>query len=54
MIYLDHAAMKQMAEQKSGVIINIGSITGEEGCDTKYIMEIHQGHMSLRSSVRKR
>lgn len=33
-LYLDHAAMKQMAEQKSGVIINIGSITGEEGCDT--------------------
>ena len=24
--------MKQMREQKSGVIINIGSITGEEGC----------------------
>ena len=33
-LYLDHAAMIQMAEQKSGVIINIGSITGEEGCDT--------------------
>ena len=32
--YFDHAVMKQMAEQKSGVIINIGSITGEEGCDT--------------------
>lgn len=28
----DHAVMKQMREQKSGVIINIGSITGEEGC----------------------
>ena len=27
-----HAVMKQMREQKSGVIINIGSITGEEGC----------------------
>ena len=26
--------MKQMREQKSGVIINIGSITGEEGCAT--------------------
>ena len=32
--YFDHAVMKQMREQKSGVIINIGSITGEEGCAT--------------------
>lgn len=31
-LYFDHAAMKQMAEQNRGVIINIGSITGEEGC----------------------
>lgn len=31
--YFDHAVMKQMRAQKSGVIINIGSITGEEGCD---------------------
>lgn len=31
-LYFDHAVMKQMAVQKSGVIINIGSITGEEGC----------------------
>lgn len=30
--YFDHAVMKQMREQKSGVIVNIGSITGEEGC----------------------
>lgn len=30
--YFDHAVLKQMAEQKSGVIVNIGSITGEEGC----------------------
>ncbi len=30
--YFDHAVMKYMAEQKSGLIINIGSITGEEGC----------------------
>ena len=29
--YLAHAAMKYMAEQKSGVIINIGSVCGEEG-----------------------
>lgn len=28
--YMGHAAMKYMAEQKSGVIINIGSITGAE------------------------
>ncbi len=31
--YFDHAVMKYMAEQKNGVIINIGSITGKEGCD---------------------
>ena len=30
--YFDHAVMKQMRAQKSGVIVNIGSITGEEGC----------------------
>ena len=29
--YLAHAAMKYMAMQKSGVIINIGSVCGEEG-----------------------
>ncbi len=29
--YFCHAAIKYMREQKSGVIINIGSITGEEG-----------------------
>lgn len=29
--YLAHAAMKYMAKQKSGVIINIGSVCGEEG-----------------------
>ena len=31
-IYFDHAVMQQMAKQKSGVIIHLGSITGEEGC----------------------
>jgi len=29
--YFAHAVMKQMREQKSGLIINIGSISGEEG-----------------------
>lgn len=29
--YLAHAAMKYMAKQKKGVIINIGSVCGEEG-----------------------
>jgi len=33
-IYFDHAVMKYMAEQKSGVIIHLGSITGAEGCKT--------------------
>lgn len=33
-IYFDHAVMAQMAEQKSGVIIHMGSITGEEGGST--------------------
>jgi len=32
-LYFDHAVMKYMRDQKSGVIINIGSITGQEGCD---------------------
>jgi len=31
-MYFDHAVMRQMKKQNSGVIINIGSITGEEGC----------------------
>ena len=30
-LYFDHAVMKQMAKQNSGVIIHIGSITGQEG-----------------------
>lgn len=29
--YFAHAVMKQMVKQHSGVIINIGSVTGEEG-----------------------
>lgn len=31
-LYFDHAVMKYMREQRTGVIINIGSVTGEEGC----------------------
>lgn len=30
-LYFDHAVMQQMAKQQSGVIIHVGSITGEEG-----------------------
>ncbi len=30
-IYFDHVAMKQMVKQKSGVLINLGSMTGIEG-----------------------
>ncbi|MBO5220154.1 MAG: SDR family oxidoreductase [Clostridia bacterium] len=30
-LYFDHAVMAQMAKQKSGVIVHLGSITGEEG-----------------------
>lgn len=29
--YFAHAVMKQMVQQHSGVIVNIGSVTGEEG-----------------------
>jgi len=31
--YFAHAVMKQMVKQHSGVIINLGSVTGEEGSD---------------------
>ncbi len=30
-LYFDHAVMKQMAKQNSGVIIHLGSIAGQEG-----------------------
>ncbi len=31
-IYFDHAVMGQMAKQMGGVIVHLGSITGQEGC----------------------
>ena len=31
-LYFDHAVMGQMAKQKHGVIIHLGSISGVEGC----------------------
>ena len=31
-IYFDHAVLKQMREQKSGLIVHIGSISGQEAC----------------------
>ena len=30
-LYVAHAVMKQMREQRSGLVVNIGSVTGEEG-----------------------
>ncbi len=33
-LHFDHAVMAQMAKQRSGVIIHLGSITGQEGCAT--------------------
>lgn len=34
-IYFDHAAMGfMMAQETGGVIVHLGSITGQEGCDT--------------------
>lgn len=37
-LYFDHAVMKYMREQRSGVIINIGSVAGHEGssCNIGY------------------
>lgn len=32
-MYFDHAVMQQMVKQNSGVIIHLGSITGEEGSE---------------------
>lgn len=31
-LYFDHAVMKYMAQQREGVIVHLGSITGAEGC----------------------
>ena len=32
-IYFDHAVLSQMRKQQSGVIVHIGSVTGEDGCE---------------------
>lgn len=45
--YLAHAAMKYMAEQGSGVIITIGSVTGEEGCTS----DASVGYSAAKSGV---
>ena len=38
--YFAHAVLKQMRKQKSGLIINIGSITGAEGNDYGMVEKI--------------
>jgi len=49
--YFAHAALKQMREQKSGIIINIGSITGMEGSD--YGMEYPTAKTGLMFGLTK-
>ena len=44
-LYLDHAVTKQMREQRSGVLIHIGSITGEEGSKN------NQGYSASKSGA---
>lgn len=44
-VYFAHAAMKHMKEQGSGTVILIGSITGEEGCETNV------GYSSSKSAL---
>ena len=50
-LYFDHAVLKQMREQKSGVIINIGSITGQEG--DKYGMDYPTSKAGLMFGLTK-
>ena len=49
--YFAHAMMKQMREQKSGLIINIGSITGAEG--TPYGVEYSVSKAGLMYGLTK-
>ena len=49
--YFAHAVMKQMREQKSGLIINIGSITGAEG--TAYGMDYATSKAGLMYGLTK-
>lgn len=44
-LYFDHAVMQVMAKQGSGVIIHIGSVTGEEGCPSNL------GYAASKSSL---
>lgn len=44
-MYFDHAALKYMREQKSGSIIHVGSISGEDGC------EINVGYSTSKSGA---
>lgn len=49
--YFAHAVLKQMREQKSGLIINVGSITGAEGDD--YGMEYPTSKAGLMYGLTK-
>lgn len=49
--YFAHAVLKQMREQESGLIINIGSITGKEG--TSYGMDYSTSKAGLMFGLTK-
>lgn len=49
--YFAHAVLKQMREQKSGLIINIGSVTGQEG--DKYGMDYPTSKAALMFGLTK-
>ena len=49
--YFTHAVLKQMREQKSGLILNLGSITGQEG--DKYGMEYPTSKAGLMFGLTK-
>ena len=49
--YFAHAVLKQMREQKSGLVINIGSITGQEG--SKYGMDYSTSKAGLMFGLTK-